>query len=699
VTSETFSGGDAGLYVLTAADALQFAWDGSQLRAGNEAADGFSQFTSWLVDGLEKGEAAPDDEQITMDALYRYLFRRARAEGMATTPQRFVQGGVGDIVISRNPSAGTAQLDPATLKALAAEDWRTRLGAVAELTLLLRGESAAARAARLLLERQLQHERDHGVWTAITAALRGIAPAETSTAAAEPDRHASKPVALASRDEVATRDAPAVRPAAEARFAPSGVTEVSSAGSLPRGQVDHGMRHRTSRLVLAGGASLALVIAFLVYFFWPWVYVPDVVGQPEAKAKATLEQIGFHWQKREEPSVTAVPGTVVGTVPAAGQIVDKGAPLTVVTAVPRPVPRPEAQVSGPPVINRPLMMTPLAVPPVKVGVPSVIGQPEAEAAAAVERIGLKWQRQEEPSGTSAGTVIRTSPAPGELVAKGQAVTAAVAVPIKVSVPPVSGQPESEAAAALSRLGLNWQKQEQQSEGGVGSVIATSPPIGQAVDKGSTVTLIVGVPVSVAVPPTAGQTVAEATAALVRAGFKWQRQDQPSDSTLSGRVINSSPSAGELADKGATVTLTVAAPIRVAVPSVVGQPAASAIAALVHAGFKARRQDEPSEKVAPGRVISASPATGQLVDKGSTITLVVAKTIRVQPVAKRAESVATYSNASESASPATGTGRTAVAPWGQTPPYPGNAAATAAPQAPVSPPLDPLISHLYDNAHR
>jgi uncharacterized caspase-like protein len=34
VTPETFSGGDAGLSVLTAADTLQFAWDGAELRAG-----------------------------------------------------------------------------------------------------------------------------------------------------------------------------------------------------------------------------------------------------------------------------------------------------------------------------------------------------------------------------------------------------------------------------------------------------------------------------------------------------------------------------------------------------------------------------------------------------------------------------------------------------------------------------------------
>jgi uncharacterized caspase-like protein len=82
VTADTFAIGDAGIYVLTAADALQFAWDGDDLRTGHASASRNSHFTGWLVDALEKGEAAPDEEQITMDALYRYLFRRARKEGI-----------------------------------------------------------------------------------------------------------------------------------------------------------------------------------------------------------------------------------------------------------------------------------------------------------------------------------------------------------------------------------------------------------------------------------------------------------------------------------------------------------------------------------------------------------------------------------------------------------------------------------------
>src|SRR5262249_58601566 len=123
---------------------------------------------------LQKGEAAPEDEQITLDAIYRYLFRRARAAGSTATPQRFVRGGIGDLVISHNPFAGNTQIDPATAAALSSADWRLRLGAVAELTQHIHARDGIARAARLSLQRQLEQERDYAVRTAISAALEPI---------------------------------------------------------------------------------------------------------------------------------------------------------------------------------------------------------------------------------------------------------------------------------------------------------------------------------------------------------------------------------------------------------------------------------------------------------------------------------------------------------------------------------------------
>jgi hypothetical protein len=148
-------------------------------------------FPIYIVAGrrLGKGEAAPDDEQITMDALYSYLSRRARSDGSAATPQRFVQGGVGDLIISANPLVGSSQLDPDTIAALMDENWRTQLGAVTELAQqMLEGSTIAGRAARLALQRHVdnrkQPELNYRVRNAIVNALtikekqQGVAQAE-----------------------------------------------------------------------------------------------------------------------------------------------------------------------------------------------------------------------------------------------------------------------------------------------------------------------------------------------------------------------------------------------------------------------------------------------------------------------------------------------------------------------------------------
>ena len=67
---------------------------------------------------------------------------------------------------------GTSQIDPGIMTALAAEEFRTRLGAVAELTLQMdEVHTVAARGARRLLQRHLQRERDYQVRRAITKAL------------------------------------------------------------------------------------------------------------------------------------------------------------------------------------------------------------------------------------------------------------------------------------------------------------------------------------------------------------------------------------------------------------------------------------------------------------------------------------------------------------------------------------------------
>ena len=355
-------------------------------------------------------------------------------------------------------------------------------------------------------------------------------------------------------------------------------------------------------LALAGLGALAPIVAALGFFFWPWVHVPNVAGRGEASAEATIDGSGLHWRRLEEPTDKAGSGMVMRTAPAAGQMVDAGAVVTLVVAV-----------------------------PIRIAIPlAITGEAASEAAAELARLGFHSRRQEEPSETAApGTVIAAVPAPGQLAAKGAIVILSVAVPVSVAVPELAGQPTAVAGATLDRVGLKWKsRQEASASAAPGTVVAVSPPAGRMLDKGSVVILSVAMPVRIAVPPLAGRMEADAEAALNEAGLKWQIQHQPSDKAVAGSVIGATPASGEVTDKGAVVALLVAAPIGVVVPVVVGRGEADAEAALKKAGFKWQRQTQPSDSAAAGSVIGSSPVAGQSVDKGSVVSLLIAVPVSV-----------------------------------------------------------------------
>jgi beta-lactam-binding protein with PASTA domain/tRNA A-37 threonylcarbamoyl transferase component Bud32 len=127
---------------------------------------------------------------------------------------------------------------------------------------------------------------------------------------------------------------------------------------------------------------------------------------------------------------------------------------------------------------------------------------------------------------------------------------------------------------------------------------------------------------VGVPTVVGADQANAEAKLRQDGFRvdttLKTAEQPK-----GQVIGQDPSGGTRAKKGSTVTLTVSdGPQQVAVPQVVGLTVSSARARLDKVGLQPSEREENSDTVPKGKVISVSPAEGQKVDKGSSVTLVV-----------------------------------------------------------------------------
>ena len=167
-----FAGG-RGRAVITASDAMQYAYEGGELAATDELAP--SVFTSALVSGLQTGEADRDqDGQVALDELYDYIYDKVREATPNQTPCKWTYGVRGELFIARRsrPVTTPSPLPDDIQKAVESRLSSVRLGAVQELEPLLHGRhQGLALAARLTLE-QLTDDDSRTVSAAANAALR-----------------------------------------------------------------------------------------------------------------------------------------------------------------------------------------------------------------------------------------------------------------------------------------------------------------------------------------------------------------------------------------------------------------------------------------------------------------------------------------------------------------------------------------------
>ena len=97
-----------GRVVLTASRATEYSFEGTPTAAS--AVPG-SVFTAALATGIRTGAAdADDDGYISVDDAYAYAFDEMRAAGAQQTPQRWLYGAEGDIVLAKNPTATGTKL-------------------------------------------------------------------------------------------------------------------------------------------------------------------------------------------------------------------------------------------------------------------------------------------------------------------------------------------------------------------------------------------------------------------------------------------------------------------------------------------------------------------------------------------------------------------------------------------------------------
>jgi beta-lactam-binding protein with PASTA domain len=200
-------------------------------------------------------------------------------------------------------------------------------------------------------------------------------------------------------------------------------------------------------------------------------------------------------------------------------------------------------------------------------------------------------------------------------------------PEKKTVPDVVGNRSAVASQRLQNAGFEVNIETVQSDEVPNDRVATQrPQPGQEADEGSTVTIIVSSgPGMATVPGVVGAKQADAEKTLQDAGFKTDVRNETSDTVKKGRVISTQPGENTQLEKGKTVVLVVSeGKEQVSVPDLVGDQEDDARSALSDAGLKADVSEEVSDSEDPGTVLRQDPGSGQQVDKGSTVALVVAK---------------------------------------------------------------------------
>ena len=188
----------------------------------------------------------------------------------------------------------------------------------------------------------------------------------------------------------------------------------------------------------------------------------------------------------------------------------------------------------------------------------LVGLTDAQARAKPTDAGLQVGTADHAYSTKVAPnrVIDQNPAADEFVDKGTTVTYTLSLgthPTKV--PPIVGQPKSEAQSALQSAHLNPVFQPVDSDQPKGTVVSTDPPAGTKVARDSDVTVSISRGPQ-KVPNVVGRTQAEAEQMIKDRGFTPQVSPDNSSTETQGTVTGQTPAAGATLPQGSTVFIQV-----------------------------------------------------------------------------------------------------------------------------------------------
>lgn len=268
----------------------------------------------------------------------------------------------------------------------------------------------------------------------------------------------------------------------------------------------------------------------------------------------------------------------------------------------------------------------LAGPGKRMTIPDVTGQTAQKAEQVLHDAGIQTTRDVEYSDDiEAGHVTRTSPKPGARVGRDDKVRLYVSQGVKmVDVPSgLEGQARADVQAALKDADLTSGEitEEYSNDVKEGLLIRIAPEPGTRVRHGTPMALVFSKGREPAtVPSVVGMSRADAEKAVAAAKLKPSASEDFSDTVPAGTVISQEPEPGSQAFVGDALSYVVSkGPRMVEVPNLRGKTMDEARRILSDLGLKANVRKRLLG-LDPNHVYDQSPASGQSVRLGSTVTL-------------------------------------------------------------------------------
>ena len=263
-------------------------------------------------------------------------------------------------------------------------------------------------------------------------------------------------------------------------------------------------------------------------------------------------------------------------------------------------------------------------------VPNLIGLTQEQAIQEIENNGFEVGKVEQgyTSAQDPGLVYEQNPLATRAMPEGSSIDIRVskgeAPAEKVTVPDLTNLPEDQVEDELAKYNLKGRKGEDQESDSIekGRVCSQDTPEGTEVNVGETITYHISSGASTAViPNVVGDYYEDAQERLSSSDGEFDVKVvwDYSNTVAEGNVISVDPAAGNTAEVGSTVTITVSSgpkPVEnVSVPSVVGMSYYDARAQLQNLGFVVQLASGSS---AEGVVVNQSAR--ESLPSGSTIVL-------------------------------------------------------------------------------